>query len=367
MLLCLSLSCAAQGTVEQPQELMRKAVEAQQAGRFDEAVQDYRILAKQYPNIFEIRSNLGAALAGEGRYTEAIAEYQKALAIQPNPAVRLNLALAYYKSQDYEKAAPALKQVHAEEPANMQAIELLADCYLRLQQNRNAIALLTPIQNQDPGNDAVTYLLGTALVRDGQAAQGQKVIDRLLRNGDSAESRMLIGTAAFMARDYERARVELEKAIELNPNLAEVYTYYGKALLESGDQAGGQKALEKALELDPNDFTSNLDMGLLLRQTQDYSGAMKYLSHALQIHPGDPGVRFEIGSTELAQGKLQEAADELESLLKDQPDFSEAVWQLGNVYIREGRKADGQRERAIYMKMKAAPQAQPDLATKDSK
>ncbi len=364
LLLCLSLNCPAQ---DSPQQLMQQALAAQQAGRFEEAVRDYRVLVKQYPNIFEIRSNLGAALAGEGEYTDAIAEYEKALDLQSNPTVRLNLALSYYKSGNLQKATETLKQVHAEEPANMQVIELLGDCYLRLAQNREAIALLTPVQSAYPDNDAVTYLLGTALVRDGQAATGEQIIDRILRNGDSAEARMLMGTTEYMAGDYARARADLQKAIQLNPHLPGVYTYYGKALLKSGDQTGGEKALEEALQLDPNDFTSNIDMGVLLRQTQDYSGAMRYFRHALEVHPGDPGVRFEIASTEAAQGRLPEAAGDLESLIKDEPDFREAIWQLANVYIREGRKADGESERALYMKLSASRQAEGQLAAKGSK
>jgi tetratricopeptide (TPR) repeat protein len=364
VLLCLSLSCFAQ---DSPQQLMQQALAAQQAGRFEEAIRDYRVLVKQYPNIFEIRSNLGAALAGEGQYTEAIAEYEKALTIQSNPTVRLNLALSYYKSGDFEKTRDTLKQVHAEQPANMQVIELLGDCYLRFGENQEVITLLTSIQNAYPDNDAVTYLLSTALVRDGQSAKGQKLIDRILRNGDSAEARMLMGTTEYMAGDYSRARADLQKAIQLNPHLPGVYAYYGKTLLKSGDQTGGQKALEEALQLDPNDFISNLDMGLLLRQIQDDSGAMKYFQHALQVHPGDPGVRFEIASTEAAQGQLPEAAGDLESLLKDEPDFREAVWQLANVYIREGRRADGERERALYMKLSASRQADGQIAAKGSK
>ncbi len=364
VLLCLPLVGPAQNS---PQQLMQQALAAQQAGRFEEAVRDYRVLVKQYPNIFEIRSNLGAALAGEGQYAEAIAEYEKALAIQSDPTVRLNLALSYYKSGNLEKARDTLKQVHAEQPANMQVIELLADCYLRLAQNREVITLLTPVQSAYPDNDAVTYLLSTALVRDGQTAKGQELIDRILRNGDSAEARMLMGTTEYMAGDYTRARADLQKAIQLNPHLPGVYTYYGKTLLKSGDQVGGQKALEEALQLDPNDFTSNLDLGLLLRQIHDYSGAMRYFRHALELHPGDPGVRFEIASTEAAQGRLPEAAGDFESLIKDEPDFREAIWQLANVYIREGRKADGERERALYMKLNASRQAEGQLAAKGSK
>jgi tetratricopeptide (TPR) repeat protein len=354
LLLCFSLGCMAQ---EAPQQLMRKALEAQQAGQFAEAVQNYRTLLKQYPNIFELRSNLGASLAGEGRYAEAIAEYQKALALRSNPAVRLNLALAYYKSGELLKAADTLKQVHAEDPANLQAIELLADCYLQLGQNKNVISFLTPIRNQYPDNDAITYLLGTALVRDGQLAEGEKIIDRILRNGDSAQARLLMGTAKYMAADYPGARADLEKAIQMDPKLPDVYAYYGKTLFDSGDHIGSQAAFEKELQLDPNNFDANLDMGLLLRGSMKNSEALPYFRHALEVHPGDPAVRFEIATCEMSLGQLPEASKDLESLVKDRPDFQEAVWQLATVYTRMGRKADAERERAAYMKLKATAQA----------
>lgn len=356
LLLCLSLSCLAQ---EAPQQLMRKATEAQQAGRFAEAVQDYRALVKQYPNLFEIRSNLGAALAGEGQYAEAIDEYEKALTIRSSPAVRLNLALAYYKSGELVKAADTLKQVRGEEPANMQATELLADCYLQLDQNQNVIALLTPIWNEHPDDDAVTYLFSTALVRDGQIAKGEKVIDRLLRNGNSAEAMLLMGTAKYMTADFPGARADLEKAIQLDPHLPDVYAYLGKTLFASGDKAASQTAFEKELQLNPNNFDSNLEIGILLRGSQKYDDALRYLRHALELHPGDPGVRYEISMIEMLQGQLPEATRDLESLVKDKPDFRQAVWQLATVYTRVGRKADAERERAIYMKLNAAPQASP--------
>jgi tetratricopeptide (TPR) repeat protein len=358
----LFVSCAS--AQSSPQEVMKQALAAQQAGRFEEAVEGYRLLLKQYPNIFEIRSNLGAALAGEGLYGEAITEYKRALALKPNAQVRLNLALAYYKTGNFRSAIETLKRVHAEEPGNMQAITVLADCYLKLGQNKDVIALLTPIQQAQPDNQTFIYLLGTALVRDGQAAKGQVIIDKILRNGDSAESRLLMGTTKYMVADYAGARDDFQKAVELNPNLPEAFAYYGMALLSTGDQAGARKAFQRELQSDPNNFVSNLHMGVLLRQDEDNEAALKYLHHALEIRPQDPGVRFQIASVEVAQGRLEDARRDLESLVKDSPNFIEAHVSLATVYFREKRKADGERERAIYAKLNAERQAKNEIAAK---
>ena len=68
--LAIFVTCAY--TQNSPQELVNKAFAAKHAGNFEEAIRIYRSLLEKFPNIPEIRSNLGAALAGEGRYSEAI-------------------------------------------------------------------------------------------------------------------------------------------------------------------------------------------------------------------------------------------------------------------------------------------------------
>ena len=55
------------------------------------------------------------------------------------------------------------------------------------------IGLLAPLDKQNQGDLAVAYMLGTALLRDKQIERGQQIIDRILRNGDSAEARLASG------------------------------------------------------------------------------------------------------------------------------------------------------------------------------
>lgn len=362
--LLLCASCVYAQTSRPPQEVLKEAVTAQQAGDLDKAIQDYRLLLAKYPNIAEIRSNLGAALAAQGQYSEAVHEYTRALAIKDNPQVRLNLGLAYYKTGDLPSAVAALKKVHAQTPANLQVVTVLADSYLRLGQNKEVIALLNSVQDTGSGNRAFDYLLGTALVRDGQTAKGQVVIDKILKNGDSAEARLLMGTTKYMVGDFAGARTDMAKAIELNPKLPDVYAYYGLALLSTGDQAGARKAFERELIVDPNNFDANLRIGVILRQDEDNDSALKYLRHALQIRPGDPGVRYQIASIEVAQGQLEKARQDLESLVASSPDFVEAHVSLATVYFREKKKVEGERERQIVVKLNAKRQQVNEIAAK---
>ncbi len=343
---------------------MKLAVQAQQAGNYEAAIENYKEILTLYPNIPEIRSNLGAAYAGAGRYAEAITEYQRSLKLKPNAQVRLNLALAYYKLGDLAATVLNLKLVRTQDPRNLQVLTVLSDCYLQLGQNKEVVELLTAPHKADPANTTFNYLLGTALVRNGQAAEGQLLVDTILRNGNSAEAHMLMGTTKYMVKDFTGALAEFQEATTLNPDLPGLYSYYGMALLVTGDQAGAKKAFERELHSDPNNFESNLRMGVLLRQDEDNENALKYFKHALQVRPGDPGVRYQIASLELAVGQVEQACHDLESLTKDSPQFLEAHVSLATVYFRQKRKVDGNRERAIVAKLNAAQQQNAELASK---
>lgn len=361
--LLLLLPCLpAAAAISDPRLLLKEAVEAQQSGNLDKAIADYRTLLAAYPSIAEIHSNLGAAYAAEGKYTEAITEYDASLKLKPNPQARMNLALAHYKLGEITPAVAELLKVRKEEASNMQVVTLLGDCYLRLGRNKDIIALLAPIQKANPDNHAFDYMLGMALLRDGQVAEGQRIIDPILRNGESAEASLLLGTSKYITSDFSGARDEFAKAVKLNPNLPDVYAYYGLALLATGDQDNAKIAFLNALKADPNDFESNLHMGVLLRHDENNDQALKYLRHSLDIRPGDPGARYQIATIELERSDLNAACRDLESLIKDNPNFIEAHVSLATVYFREKRKEDGDREREIYAKLNAQRNAKNEIA-----
>src|SRR4051794_24491204 len=114
LFILLFASLAPSQSPPSPQEMLKEAMAAQQSGNFNEAIRVYRLILDKYPNIPEIRSNLGAALAGSARYSEAIVEYKRALKLKPNAQVRLNLALAYYKTADLNATIETLKTAREE-------------------------------------------------------------------------------------------------------------------------------------------------------------------------------------------------------------------------------------------------------------
>lgn len=351
-------SLAAIAPAQTPEQLVQDAIAKQRAGDLNGAVSEYRRFLKIHPEATAIHSNLGAALAGLGKFEEGIAEYKIALAQSPKlPGASLNLALAYYKMGRVGDSSEVLKRVHAEEPGNQQVTLLLADCYLRMGQNKDVIRILEPVERDRPDDLAIAYLLGTALIQDNQVEQGQVLVDRILRNGESAEAHLMLGSAKMQAKDFAGARDEFAKALALNPKVPDVHVLYAQALEATGDPDGARKEFEAELASDRYNFDSNLQIGVLLREEDDFGKALEYFRRALNVRPGDLGVRYQIASVSLAQGNTVDACKQLEAIVKEAPQFTEAHVSLATAYYRLKRPVEGNRERGIVQQLTAEAQA----------
>ena len=249
-----------------PDAVLRHALQLHQTGDIAGAIAEYRAYLKHVPDNVMARSNLGAALSRAGDFEDAIVEYKRALDQRPgNLPIRMNLALAYYKAAKISQAAAELEGVVAERPSERQPLLLLSDCYLRLGEDQKAIDLLTPLQQQTPDDKALDYMLGTALIRAGQSARGEMLVDRILRDGDSAEAHLLMGESKMASNDFPGALVEFKKALAINPHLPTLNGYYGTALANTGDNPGAEAAFRKELAIDPNDYVANFQLGKLLK------------------------------------------------------------------------------------------------------
>lgn len=350
LLAALALLCPVRMECQQnsAQALDYQAGKSLDAGDVGSAIQLYRQVLQLEPDSIEARTNLGVALGREGHYDQAAQQYRLVLSRDPaNQPALLNLALALYKQAEFSAARDDFKRLHAIAPANEQAIYLLADCDLRLEKYRETIALIEPLYEAHPEVQALEYLYGTALIKDGQTQKGAAVIDRIMRSGDAAVGDLLLSGAQYSAGDYKDAIATLRKALDLNANLPGAWTLYGQALLSNAENEQAKAAFQRAVEADPNDFSACLHLGATLRQDGDMTGAEKYLKHALALRPDSSAALFQMGTFELSSGHLEEAKGHLEKIVKQWPDFVDAHLQLAVVYARLHRPQDSERERRI--------------------
>jgi len=356
LIFALVLSAAAVWAGQKPEEILKDAIARHQAGDIEAAIRLYREYLTAGPPSALILSNLGAALAHQGRYAEAIAEYENALRLEPrNPQVLLNLALAYYKTGRTAEARDRLEEVRQVAPG-YQVTLLLASCNNRLGDYKKVIALLEPLEKEKPEDPAVNYLLGSALLHDKQTDRGAAVIDRILRKGESAEARLLLGTAKLNASDYAGARADFLKALELNPQVPDGHASLGLALVSLGEAGAAADAFRKELEVDPLNFTAAFQLALLEKKARHFEEASALLKRCLDLRPGDDAIRYQMATGDLATGKLDSARETLEDIVKKNPSFTEGHVSLATVYYRLNRREDGDRERALVRQLTAEAQ-----------
>jgi Flp pilus assembly protein TadD len=313
-----------------------------------------------------VRSNLGAAYSQLGRFDEAIEQQRKALELSGgNATVRLNLAVALRKAGRIPDAAEEAAMVVAGDPDHRRAVLLLADCYLRMGRSGKVVELLDPLAGRAIDDEAVAYLLGTALMRQGELERAQRVIDGILRR-ETPQAHLLMATMAVAAGDCPRALAELDRAHALGPPLPTQGFLRGHCLMEESQWEGAMRAFEDEIELDPNHFEAQLFLGSLLHEESRSEEALAHFERAERLRPGHVSVRFGRGCALAALGRDAEALPLLEDVVTRQPGNLRAHVQLAGVYFRLGRPEDAAREREEVQELIAEGQARAAATVRDS-
>jgi tetratricopeptide (TPR) repeat protein len=257
---------------------------------------------------------------------------------------------------DIQKAGSYFDQVLETNAENLQARLLRADCYFQQGEYSKVIQQLEGAALKYPQDLAIAYLLGTAYIRDKQVEKGQRLVDLILRHGDSAEAHMMMGTALAEAHENKKAIAEFERAIELKPVLTLAHASLGLALIRSGDRERALAEFEQELKINPNDFLANFYVGLLRRRNNQNNESLPYLEKALQLRPDNDQAAFQISLVHFQNRNLEKARQILENLVQRFPDFIDAHITLARVFYRKKMKLEGDREQEIAEKLRMEQQ-----------
>jgi Flp pilus assembly protein TadD len=341
-----------------PDRLMGDAIQAQQRGDYQTAINQYREVLELRPDNVEAKVNLGAALAHLGRFDEAIATYRSALpSLKDKNPVLLNLGLAYYKKGDLANARQQFAALYQAAPNNVQVAILLGDTQIRLGDAEAAAGMLEPLEAANSNNPDFEYVLGLAMIKSGRRRDGVPHMEKAGQLGNSGDAYMLAGATLLDLNEFDQARHNLETALQLSPKLPGLHTMVGMARDKTGDQKEAEPAFREAVKENPDDFQANLYLGALLYKQRRLDEARGYLEHAVKLKPADVMARYESAMLKSTSGEYQAAATELEGVVKDSPDWLEPHVELTSLYYKLHRPEDGAKQRAIVERITAEQQA----------
>src|SRR5271166_3810196 len=131
-----------------------------------------------------------------------------------------------------------------------------------------------------------------------------------------------LGRVAVQEGDMERARVVLQRALSLNPDLARTNFFYARVLRTDGDYDGALQHSQKVTAQYPKDRVVRNEMGRILFLQHKYNEAMVQLREALAVDPEDLQANYNMMLCYKGVGDLQQADEYQKRYLRFKADES---------------------------------------------
>ena len=138
----------------------------------------------------------------------------------------------------------------------------------------------------------------------------------------------------------QRARAAAQKAVELDPNLAEARTSLAFAEFWGFlDVADADREFRRAIELNPNLARAHHWYATYLNQVLRYQDALAEIERARQLDPSSKAILADKGMLLYNAGHVEESLALLKQMLAADPTFRSAHAYLATVYWEEGNYA----------------------------
>jgi Flp pilus assembly protein TadD/mono/diheme cytochrome c family protein len=270
--------------------------------------------------------NLASALAGQGKYQEAIVAYRHALALHPGDERTLNeLGAALENSGDWQQAQKVFKQDVAAHPETCNARFNLARSDLKHDQASAAEEQFRTMLAQCPADAAVHSGIGVALESEGQLeAAGAELHAALQIDPQDYTALLNLGNLALQANQPSQAAEFLEAAVKQRPTDADAHQQLAEAYGLSGRIDDAINQLHQAIALSPD----NPDLHSLLSQALAGTGQLEQAiderKAALRLRANDADEWNNLGVLEAKAGRLAEAREDFRRALQLAPDHAQA-------------------------------------------
>ncbi len=150
----------------------------------------------------------------------------------------------------------------------------------------------------------------------------------------------------------DSANVLIDRALSLDPNLAEAYESRAEVFLEEDNITGAREAAEKARDLQPDWDEPYVHLGDIYKQRGERTKALSMFDTALSLRPSVDALCGKAGILQI-RGQMDSAKAVYQAAIELNPEHDRPYLELGWLYIYmlyEGQKAETLYQRAIEVR-----------------
>jgi tetratricopeptide (TPR) repeat protein len=348
---------------QSPQDKLQKhfqAADAQRrAGDLAAAEKEYKaVLADGY-------GKLGKIYAAQKKYQPAIDALESARLYGPDSEeVLIDLAIAYFNGEQYQKALESSDQALSAGHKSASAHQMLGKSYFMLGNFDKAATELQAALKINAGDNEVAYTLGLAFLKQHQLAPAQQIYQRMREQlGDHPELHIVFGRAYRETGFLSEAIDEFKKAVALDANFPRAHYYLGLTyLLKDGASRLPDAEQEFKFELNSHadEFFANYYLGIVYLMDRKWEPAIGFLQKAALIQPANPDPYFHLGQAYQATERYAEAIEVLRKSISLNPFLSHndyqvatAHYRLGQSLLKAGQNEAGQKELQVAADLKS--------------
>ncbi|MCH8146453.1 MAG: tetratricopeptide repeat protein [Planctomycetes bacterium] len=277
------------------------------------------------------------------RYESVLAQHARDHQIRFNYAMLLSRGLSRFV-----EAESHLRRVVHQVPHDVHAWCVLADVLFEQGKTAEAVTECRHALRADPLDYTAYSRLGRFLLALG------RVEEAVAAQKTAIELKPIFQTAHTRLQEALRAQGRLtdaitfySKAVDGRPDSTTLRVNYAKVLAETGrvDQAIFQ--LRKSIEVSDDNLDARLALGRLMAD-RDTIEAVAQLQAAIEIAPQRHEPHVELGDALLTAGRLQEAGEQYDEVIRLKPRMAGAQFMRGFVSDKSGKN-----EEAVYYYEKA--------------
>lgn len=149
------------------------------------------------------------------------------------------------------------------------------------------------------------------------------------------ESLVAAAQRAQAVSDYAAAANDYRKAVEIRPDVAELWANLGLMQHEAGDAEGAMVSFRTALRMKPSLYVPNLFLGMELERAGKAKEAEPLLARAEKLNQNDAQAPLALGRAYAKEGRFAAAAAELERATELEPKLAAAWFELGMARLKQ--------------------------------